>query len=94
MAFDLTTVLGGGGGIKSVQRGIATIGSTGTLNTTITAVDTSKSFVTHSQYTRISAADLDQALASAQLTSSTNIQFIKWDATNTTYVAWEVVEFA
>jgi hypothetical protein len=93
MAYDLTTVLGGGGGIKSVQRGIVNMSNSQAVDTTITAVDTSKSFVTHSQHTRLTGA-LDQALASAQLTSSTNIQCYKYDGVNTTYVAWEVVEFA
>jgi hypothetical protein len=86
------TVLGRPAGIKSVQRGLNSMGTgTGTINVSISSVDMSKSFVTVSQ--RINTAAVDRLMATVRLTSSTNLEINRDDNYSTTFYAWEVVEF-
>ena len=91
MATDLTSLLGGGGGIKNVQRGVVTAASNIT-NVTISAVDLSKSFVTFTMYSYVNGAYYYQTRV--RLTSATNLEFQINSFSNSLFYAWEVVEFA
>ena len=83
--------------IKSVQRGLLTVGGADAppYNVTISAVDLGKSVLTFS-YGNSSSAELrSDRLLWGRLTSSTNIRFDKCRPGVSTYtIAWEVVEYA
>ena len=76
--------------IKSVQRGYTSFNGAST-DETITAVNLSKSFVVSSVSSN--AADNDDALCTARLTTSTNLQLARVNSLGTANVAWEVIEF-
>lgn len=80
------------GGVKNVQRGLATLpaDTTTTLNVTISAVNLSKSFVTISQNGSSNSA-LAQ-FAYGRLTSTTNLEITRATNSIVTNVAWEVIE--
>lgn len=96
---------GSSGGIKSVQRGTTALnaGTAVTVNTTITAVNLAKSFVTSScQASAVSVADGLGGLSyfiptgAAFLTTTTNIACKSSAASNAgsaVEVYWEVIEF-
>lgn len=89
MAYDLTTVLGGGGGgIKSVQRGYSyTDQNSYTTTVNITAVNMSKAFVVHS-------SNNNTYNFQVSLSTSTTLVVFANDYTNSQGgVYWEVVEF-
>ncbi len=81
------------GGIKSVQRGIATVAQVGTLNVAISSVNMSKAFVNISQTQKSNG---DGYKIRARLTSATNLELYRWNpdmgGTSDTLVAWEVIE--
>ena len=93
MAYDLTTVLGGGGGgIKSVQRGFSSMTNSETSATaTITAVNLSKSFLVFSNTTRDS--ENSRAFVSGRIDTSTQLIFFRESTLNSLGISWEVVEF-
>lgn len=92
MATNLNSLLGGGGGIKAVQRGTDSIGSYSTQTTvTITAVDLSKTFVTFSNE---GDNDVSRSFCRAYLSSSTTLVLERRNGTNSIQTSWEVVEFA
>jgi hypothetical protein len=96
MAYDLTTVLGGGGGgIKSIQRGVSSISNSAAYTiATITAVDLSKSTLSYGGcYSNAQATYIDDALASARLSSSTEVFVQRSGYSNNSTVAWEVIEY-
>lgn len=98
MAYDLTTVLGGGGGgIKSIQRGVTSISNSATnyATATITAVDLSKSTLSYGGcHSNAQNTYIKDALASARLSSSTEV-FVQRGGYTSNYatVAWEVIEY-
>lgn len=87
----MPVLLGGGGGIKSVQRGVKTLSFTGSGTASITAVDLTKSFVTSS--TNIDVSATDRGLVTTRLSNSTTVTFYRRDGGDTGDIAWEVVEF-
>jgi len=87
----------GGGGIKSVQRGVITFSSSSTTATaTISAVDTSKAFVlwggaiNGTSYT--DASNPGSWDARVDLTNSTTVTATKWWSFAST-LSYQVVEF-
>ena len=97
MATDLTALLGGGGGgIKSVQRGFAGFNmgydyENRVTDVFITAVNLSKSFLIFSNNTGDSSNA--QSFVLGNLVSSTQITFSRASSQNSLCIAWEVVEF-
>lgn len=89
----------GGGGIKSVQRGYYYFQNpyNEPRTTTITAVDTSKSFMTATnnivRYVA-STHNYHGNNVSARLTDSTTVTFNRSNTGANGYCAWEVIEFA
>jgi hypothetical protein len=81
----------GVGGVKSIQRGVASASGSGTTNVTITAVNLSKSIVTLDAVGYNSASDQPNSIY-ATLTSPTNIAFVGFNGINTLPVAWQVIE--
>ena len=83
--------------IKSVQRGLLTVGfgDSPPYNVTISSVDLGKSVLTFS-YGNSSSTELrSDRLLWGRLTSSTNIRFDKYETAIIYYtIAWEVVEYA
>jgi hypothetical protein len=75
------------GGIKSVQRGLATHNG-GVTNVTINAVDMSKTVVIASPY---ASSNSVQSIPQTELISSTALR-ITSTAGTTSFVAWQVVE--
>lgn len=94
---SLVGASGGGGGIKSVQRGVITFSSSNKTETaTISAVDTSKAFV-------LWGGAIDSAgttsyghpgrwAARVDLTNATTVTATKWWAYAST-ISYQVVEF-
>lgn len=81
------------GGV-SVQRGLASFGSgTSTVNVSLSAVDTAKSFVLVSERINLSDDSKDEQWTTrARLTSSTNLELSR-NATGTALsVAWQVIQ--
>lgn len=78
--------------VKSVQRGTATIGvAVQTVNQTITAVDLNKAVVIATCRT---AGEQANYLATAKLTSATNVQCTKGiGGLSASYVEWQVIEY-
>lgn len=76
------------GGIKSVQRGIATLNGRTTVNITISAVNMSKAVESVSYCSDYAAT----GGVRARLTSATNLELYS-DATTTAHVAWVVAEY-
>ena len=82
---------GGGGGIKSVQRGSASLpSSTSTVTITISAVDTSKTVVTNLGASAFNAFQMNYRL---ELTSATTVTVYRVNASNAQTLSWEVIEF-
>ena len=82
--------------IKSVQRGLLTVGipDASPYNVTISSVDLGKSVLTFSYGANTTAALTSQGLLWGRLTSSTNIRFDKYRSAASNYtIAWEVVEY-
>lgn len=77
------------GGVKSVQRGVATAAGT----VTITAVNLAKSFMSTNTQTGTVQANVDYAANSgcAYLSSATQVTVVGASATQR--VCWEVIEF-
>lgn len=87
-----TSELGGGGGIKSIQRGNNNITPTNNSATvTITAVDITKSFVSATGTSGETAA---YGMPRAYLTDSTTLTLARNNTSNTATVSWEVIEYA
>ena len=92
MATDLTTFLGGGGGIKSVQRGTSGMSNLETsVTVNITAVNLSKSFLVFSNTT--SDDDNLRSFVQGRLNATNSIFFNRRSSQNDLSIAWEVVEF-
>lgn len=99
MSSTQTTLIGGGG-IKSVQRGVTATSKTAVTNVTLTAVNLSKCFLSINQSggQTSDGTIIIGSFSRANLTSTTNLQFSVCDIVNVTYttpptVAWEVIEF-
>ena len=83
--------------IKSVQRGLLTVGfgDSPPYNVTISSVDLGKSVLTFSYGEDNAGALTPERLLWGRLTSSTNIRFDKYNTDVANYkIAWEVVEYA
>jgi len=82
--------------IKSVQRGLLTVGFADAppYNVTISSVDLGKSMLTFSYGENNTSALTSERLLWGRLTSSTNIRFDKYRSAASTYtIAWEVIEY-
>lgn len=85
---------GGGGGIKSVQRGAFSLASGVTTgNQTVTSVNMSKSKLELLGQSNSSGSVSDLAIV-ISLTTSTNIQFFRNTSASAVLVGWELVEYA
>ena len=97
----MSNLLQFGGTLKSVQRGSTSCGVATAVNTTITAVDMSKSFVLSSVNGGFSGlSDTNGGVSytvgtgAAYLTSTTNLACISsTGASLASVVYWEVIEF-
>lgn len=83
---------GGGSPIKSIQRGQATPSSYGRTDVAIAAVELSKSVILVSHSAQTVSTTISNHMASARLTSSTNLRIQKI-GTNGLYFNWEVIEY-
>lgn len=83
------------GGIKSIQRGVTSItNGNSSATATITAVDVSKSTLSYGGcYSNAQASYIDDALAGARLSSSTQVLVQRSGNSNDSTVAWEVIEY-
>jgi hypothetical protein len=82
-----------GGGVKSVQRGVATASTSAVVNIAITSVNMSKSFITSSQMMEVSGDGQTNTSTRVSLTSATNVQLAQQAVSGAAAtVAWEVVE--
>lgn len=92
MATNLNSLLGGGGGIKSVQRGTSGMGSSdNNVTVSITAVNLSKSFLVFSNTTNDD--DNRRSFVQGRFLSSSELIFNRNSSLNSLGLAWEVVEF-
>jgi hypothetical protein len=84
----------GGGGVKSVQRGVITLtpAGVGTGTATITAVDINKSVVFWLG-SRHATNDFGNINSRVELTNSTTVTAAVSGAGSVTEVGWQVVEF-
>lgn len=84
----------GGGGIKSIQRGVMTFPSTaaGTATATITAVNTAKSELRLLGVSSNGGTAADQVLR-ISLTNSTTITATKEGASSQPSLSWELTEW-
>ena len=94
---SLVGASGGGGGIKSVQRGVITFDSSNkTATATISAVDTSKAFVLWggaiNGSSNIGSSSPGFWVARVDLTNATTVTATKWWAYEST-ISYQVVEF-
>lgn len=80
-------------GIKSIQRGTIACAGGGPYNSTITAVNTSKTILTHLGQD-FSNTTIQGITVSLSLTSSTNVQAARGTTDGTpTNVSYQVVEY-
>jgi len=85
---------GGGSVIKSIQRGVTAVGSTDTsVNVTISAVTTSKAFVSFCGSQVYNGADNRQCFVNVNLTASTTLQISRGLSGSVNNVSWEVIEY-
>lgn len=83
--------ISGGGGIKSVQRGVASFSSVDTVTVMISAVDTTKAFVNPlGDYA--SSSTQPGARFRYELTNATTLTITRGSAAGTASASWEVVE--
>ncbi len=83
-----------GGHIKSIQRGTKNLSGVSSGTTTITEVDLDKSFVSSSCRPQSgSSSGSPQHIATAYLSDSTTMTFNRGASTNSTTIAWEVIEY-
>lgn len=85
----------GGGGIKSIQRGVITFTPVSGLasgTATITAVNTAKSMITL-QGARYSGNQFTDLYARVDLTNSTTVTAVASGAGAPVEVGWQVIEF-
>ena len=91
-----STLIGGGGGVKSVQRGTAVFDvNTATLTVTISSVNTAKalcSYLGTNQSLNLTAVETMNV--HMELTNATTLTFTRKNASGAPSVSWEVTEFA
>lgn len=84
----------GSGGVKSVQRGVSTVGASATLNVTVSAVNMSKSVLLVDKHQIIGGGSTaSTGGTTSSLSSSTNIQIINNSAAGAILVAWQLIEY-
>ncbi len=85
-------------GIKSIQRGSALINSgASSINVVVASVNLSKSFVSSSFRTyvpNVGNSDLSSLACSARLSSGVQLVVERASTVGTSYVEWELVEYA
>lgn len=84
----MSALSGGGGGIKSIQRGTTTLGSQFVRTITIAAVDPDKSYIVCHGFDQ--SRDCPVA---CNLISSTEVEF-RIQSTGSARVSWQVIEHA
>lgn len=87
---------GGGGGIKSIQRGVITLSAVGSNTATVTAVNTAKAQLRVLGAPGVHAFDTYLYVspdAYAVLTNSTTITATRPMNFGTTYLSWELTEW-
>ena len=84
---------GGGGGIKSVQRGTFDLGATSPVNITINAVDVNKSIVICNSNIN-STQYVDNAVVTGTLIDSTTVSFEPYQSPLSALIEWQVIEFS
>ena len=86
---------GGGGGVKSVQRGTATFtGNVATSTVTIAAVNTSKAICSYlGVQPHNGAVGMEALVNQMELTNATTLTFTRQSTAGAPSINWEVVEF-
>ena len=88
----------GGGGIKSIQRGVATPTSPGELSVTVTAVNPAKSMLNLLSSGAAVFSAANDAKIALRLINATSIGVVGYATDGTSYyyanVSWELIEFA
>jgi hypothetical protein len=77
-------------GVKSIQRGTASMNGAATVNVTITAVDMNKTQVVNNG-TNTDVTTFTDFGVRALLTTTTNIAFVRIGSTNGTNTSWEAI---
>ena len=92
MQYANTVYGGGGGGAKSVQRGVITLNNLASATATITAVNPAKTKLQHLGSMASGATSGNQAVR-LELTGASTVTASRLTGTGNCSVSWELIEF-
>lgn len=80
-------------GVKSVQRGTASMSGVGAVDVAVSAVNMGKALLTFS-VGAAGSSTINSLAVRGKLTTSSNIQFNRNDTTGGVAIDWELIEYA
>ena len=87
-----SNLYGGGGGVKSVQRGVVNLGNSTSATATVSAVNMSKSRLQFLGVVASTSSATAQAVK-VELTNATTITATRFSGSGACTVGWELIEF-